>query len=147
MFGNLSYPACSAHAPYCHLWPVRPYNIFPHCLMKDMTFEKKKNILNVKCVFWFSLHLLSETLLILIRIERNMIKHSVLLAQYFSDDRRMRCAGHVARTEERRGAYRLLVGKPERKRHIWRPRRRWEDNIKMDLQEVECGGMDWIDMA
>ena len=46
----------------------------------------------------------------------------------------------------RKGVYRLLVGKPEGKPPLWRPRRRWEDNIKMDLQEVECGGMDWIDL-
>ena len=43
--------------------------------------------------------------------------------------------------------YRVLVGKPEGKRPLERPRRRWEDNIKMDLQEVGCGGMDWIDLA
>jgi hypothetical protein len=48
---------------------------------------------------------------------------------------------------ERRGEYRVLVGKPEEKRPLGRPRRRCEDNIKMDLQEVECGGMDWIKMA
>jgi len=61
--------------------------------------------------------------------------------------RRMRGAGHVASIEERRGVYRFLVGKPEGKRPLWRPRRRWEDNIKMDLQKVGCGGMDWIDLA
>ena len=54
--------------------------------------------------------------------------------------RRMRWAGHVARLGERRRVYRVLVGKSEGKRPLWRPRRRWEDNIKMDLQEVECGG-------
>jgi len=43
--------------------------------------------------------------------------------------------------------YRVLVRKPERKRPLGRPRRRWEDNIKMDLQEVGCGPMDWIEMA
>jgi hypothetical protein len=48
---------------------------------------------------------------------------------------------------ERRGVYRVLVEKPEGKRLLGRPRRRWEDNIKMDLQEVGCGGMDWIDLA
>ena len=48
---------------------------------------------------------------------------------------------------EGRGVYRVLVGKPEGKRPLGRPRRRWEDNIKMDLQEVGCGGMDWIDLA
>jgi len=53
--------------------------------------------------------------------------------------RRMRWAGHVARMGEGRGVYRVLVGKPERKRSLGRPRRRWEDNIKMDLQEVGEG--------
>jgi hypothetical protein len=43
--------------------------------------------------------------------------------------------------------YRILVGKPEGKRPLGRPRRRWEDNIKMDLQEVRCGGMNWIELA
>ena len=48
---------------------------------------------------------------------------------------------------KRRGVYRVLVGKPEGKRPLGRPRCRWEDNIKMDLQEVGCGGMDWIELA
>jgi hypothetical protein len=48
---------------------------------------------------------------------------------------------------ERRGVYRVLVGKPEGKRPLGRPRRRWENNIKMDLQEVGCGGMDWIELV
>jgi len=48
---------------------------------------------------------------------------------------------------EKRGVYRVLVGKPEGKRPLGRPRHRWEDNIKMDLQEVGCGGMDWIELA
>ena len=55
--------------------------------------------------------------------------------------------GHVARMGERRGVYRVLVGKPEGKRPLGRPRRRWENNIKMDLQEVGCGGMDQIELA
>ena len=59
----------------------------------------------------------------------------------------MRWAGHVARMGERRGVYRVLVGKPEAKRPRGRPRRRWEDNIKMDLQEMGCGFMDWIELA
>ena len=59
----------------------------------------------------------------------------------------IRWAGHVARTGERRGVHRVLVGKPEEKRPLGRPRRRWEDNIKMDLQEVgrSCG--DWVELA
>ena len=61
--------------------------------------------------------------------------------------RRMSWAGHVARMEERRCVYRVLVGKHEGKRPLGRPRRRWEDNIKMDLQKVGCRGMDWIDLA
>jgi hypothetical protein len=48
---------------------------------------------------------------------------------------------------EGRGAYRILVGRPEGRRPLGRPRRRWEDNIKMDIQEVEWEGVDWIDMA
>ena len=56
--------------------------------------------------------------------------------------KRMRKTGHVAFMGKRRGVYRILVGKPEGKRPLGRPRRRWEDNIKMDLQEVGCGGMD-----
>jgi len=55
--------------------------------------------------------------------------------------------GHVARMGERRGTYRVLVVKPEGKRPLGRPRRRSEDNIKMDLQEVGCGGMDWIKLV
>ena len=53
--------------------------------------------------------------------------------------RKMRWAGHVARMGERRGVYRVLLGKPERKRPLGRPRHRWDDNIKMDLQEVGWG--------
>jgi len=48
---------------------------------------------------------------------------------------------------ERRGVYRVLVGEPKGRRPLERPRLRWEDNIKVDLQEVGCGGMDWIDLA
>jgi len=61
--------------------------------------------------------------------------------------RRMRWAGHVAGMGEKRGVYRVLVGKPEEMKLLGRSRRRWEDNIEMDLQEVRCGGMDWIELA
>ena len=60
--------------------------------------------------------------------------------------RRKKWAGHVARMGEGRGVHRVLVGKPEGKRPLGRPRRRWEDNIKMDLQEVGGGG-DWMELA
>jgi len=61
--------------------------------------------------------------------------------------RRMGWAGHVARMGEGRGVPRVLVGKPEGKRPLGRPRRRWEDNIKMDLQEVVGGCEDWMELA
>jgi len=59
----------------------------------------------------------------------------------------IRWAGHVVRMGERRGVYRVLVRKLEGKRPLGRPRRRWEDNIKMDLQEVLCAGVDWIELV
>ena len=61
--------------------------------------------------------------------------------------RRMTWSGHVTRMWERRGVYRVLVEKPEGYRPLGRPRRKWEDNIKMDLQEVGCGDIDWIKLA
>jgi hypothetical protein len=61
--------------------------------------------------------------------------------------RRMRLAGHVARMCEKRNAYRVLVEKPEGKRPLGRPRRRWMDNIKKDLGEVGWGDVDWIGLA
>jgi hypothetical protein len=59
----------------------------------------------------------------------------------------MRWAGHVARIGEKRNAYRLLVGKPEGKRPLGRPRRRWVVNIRVELGEVGWGDVDWIDLA
>jgi len=61
--------------------------------------------------------------------------------------RRMRRAGHVAHVGEGRVVYRVLTGKPEGKSPLGRPRHKWEDNIKMDLQGVGCGGMDRIELA
>jgi hypothetical protein len=61
--------------------------------------------------------------------------------------RRMRWAGHVARVGEGRGVYRVLVGRPEGKRPLERPRCRWEDNIKMDVREVGMDGVNWIRLA
>jgi hypothetical protein len=59
----------------------------------------------------------------------------------------MRWAGHITRIGEGRGSYRILVGRAEGSRPFGRPRRRWEDNTKMDLQEVGWEGVDWIDMS
>ena len=61
--------------------------------------------------------------------------------------RRLRWAGHVARMEQSRNAYRVLVGKLEGKRPLGRSRHRWEDKIKMDLSEVGCDPGDWIDLV
>ena len=61
--------------------------------------------------------------------------------------RRMRWAGHVARMGEDRGVHRVLMGKPEGKRLLGRPRHRWEDNIKVDVQEVGGGRGDWMELA
>jgi len=61
--------------------------------------------------------------------------------------RRLRWAGHVAHMGERRGVYIVLVGEPEGNRPLARPRHRWEDNIKVDLQEMVCGDMDWLKVA
>ena len=83
-----------------------------------------------------------------------MLHNAELYALYSSPNiirnlksRRLRWAEHVARMEQSRNAYRVLVGKPEGKRPLGRPIRRWEDNIKMDLREVGCDTGDWIDLA
>ena len=86
--------------------------------------------------------------------ERNKLHFEELNDLYSSPNivrvirtRIMRWVGHVARMGKRRGEYRVLVGKPEGKRALGRTRRRWEDNIKMDLQEMGEGRMDWIELA
>jgi hypothetical protein len=61
--------------------------------------------------------------------------------------RRMRWEGNVARIGQKMNAYRILVGKPKGKKPIGRTKRRWVDNLKMDLREIGRGGMDWIDLA
>ncbi|KAJ4429997.1 hypothetical protein ANN_22201 [Periplaneta americana] len=86
--------------------------------------------------------------------EWRKLHNTELHALYSSPDiirniksRRLRCAGHVARMGESRNAYRVLVGRPEGKRPLGRLRRRWEDNIKMDLKEVEYDDREWINLA
>ena len=75
--------------------------------------------------------------------------HSTIKLVLPTFSRRMKWAGHVARMGERRGVYRVLVEKPEGKKPLGRPWLRWEDNMKMDIQTVGCGGggMDWIELA
>jgi hypothetical protein len=85
--------------------------------------------------------------------ERKKLQKEELHYLYFSPNivrvikSRMRWDGHVARMWDGRGVYRVLAGQPEEKRPLGRPKCRSEDNTKMDLQEVECGGMDWIGLA
>ena len=78
--------------------------------------------------------------------ELNDLYYSPHIVRLFNS-RILRWTGHVARMGESRGVYKVLLGKLEGKRPHGRPRRRWEDNIKMDLQDVECEGMDWIELA
>ena len=61
--------------------------------------------------------------------------------------RRLRWAGHVARMEEGRSAFKILTGTPTGKRHLERPRRRWDDNIRMDLEEIGINAGNWVDSA
>jgi hypothetical protein len=93
---------------------------------------------------------------VITRIEHDQILNSVMsLYELYSlpnivrvvKSRRMRWAGHVARMGEERGVHRVLVGKPEGKRPLGKPRRRWEDNIKIDLEEVGGGRGDWMELA
>jgi hypothetical protein len=77
-------------------------------------------------------------------IENRIYKPSIIR---IIKSKRMRLAGHVARMGEKRNAYRVLVGKPEGKTPLGRPRRKWEDNIRIELREIGWGGMDWIDLA
>jgi hypothetical protein len=89
-----------------------------------------------------------------VTVEWRKLRSEELNDQYCSPNivrviksRRMKWAGHVARMGKRRCVYRVLVGKLEGRKPLGRPRHRWEDNIKMDLQEVGCGGMDWSELA
>ena len=79
-------------------------------------------------------------------VELNVLYSSPNIVRVIKS-RRLRWAGHVARIGEGRRVHRVLVGKPWGKRPLGRPRRTWEDNIKMDLQEVGCEGMDFIELT
>jgi hypothetical protein len=74
-------------------------------------------------------------------------EHYALYSSPNVKSRSLRWAGHVARMGERRCAYWVLLGKPEGRRPLERPRRRWKDNIKMDFRQVGWVGVDWIDLA
>jgi hypothetical protein len=106
------------------LWEEHRLRVFEKRVLRKMFGPKRK-----KDVSWRILH--------------NNEFHNL----YSSLNRRMRWAGHVARMREGRGVYRLLVGRPEGKRPLGRPRRRWKDNIKMDLREIRINGANWIRLA
>jgi hypothetical protein len=88
-----------------------------------------------------------------VKWELRRLHNTELYAMYSSPNiqviksRRLRALEHVARMGERRGPYRVLVGKIEGRRRLGKPKRRWENIIKMDLPEVESWGMDWIDLV
>jgi hypothetical protein len=79
--------------------------------------------------------------------ELHSLYSSPIIVRVIKSRRRRRWAGHVARMREGRGVYRVLVGRPEGKRPLGRPRRMWEDNIKMDLREIGIDVANWIQLA
>jgi len=78
-------------------------------------------------------------------VDLNYLYSSPIIVRVITS--RKRWEGHIVRMGEKRGVYRVLVGNPEGKRPLGRPRLRWEGNITMELQEVGCRGMDWIELA
>ena len=79
--------------------------------------------------------------------KRNFIVCTVHLIVRVIKSRRLRWAGHIARMEEGRSAFKVLTGKPTGKRPLGRPRRRWEDNIRMDFEEIGISAGNWVDSA
>jgi len=104
-----------------------------------LTLRKKQEKNSVRLQYTYTIHIKSNE-------ELNDLYSSPNIVGVIKS-RRMRWAGHVARMGEERVVYRVLVGKPERRKPLGRPRRRWVDNIRMDVQEVVCGYMDWIGLA
>ena len=121
------------------LHAIHLHNLNPHCNILT-TSGQQHNLQSSSDHVIFSI---SITSLLCMPIHLSCSPNIVRVIKW----RRMRWAGHVACMGERRGIYRVLVGKPERKRSLGRPGHRWENNIKMDLQEVGCGSMGWIELA
>jgi len=114
------------------LWEKRKLRVFENMVLRRIFGPRKDEVTGE----WRILH----------NDELNYLYSSPNIVQVIKS-RRMRWAGHVACMGEEWGVYRSLVGKPQGKRPLGRPRRRWVDNIRMDLQEVGCGYMDWIGLA
>ena len=108
---------------------------------RDKITEDWRNLHNAKLHAFYS----SPNIIINLKSRRlRWAGHVARLEQSRNASRQLRWAGHVARLEQSRNAYRVLVGKPQSKRSLGRPKRRWEDNIKMDFREVGCDPTDWI---
>jgi len=123
----------------CETWSLplrekRRLRVFENRVLRRIFGPKRDEV----TADWRKLHVHNE--------ELNDLYCSPNIVQVIKS-KRMRWAGHVARMGDRRGVYRVLVGKPDGKRPLGRPRRKWDDNIKIDLQEVGCGGMDWMELA
>jgi len=114
------------------LWEERKLRVFENMVLRRMFGTRRDEVTGE----WRRLH----------KKELNDLYSSPSIGQVIKW-RRMRWAGHVARMGEERGVYKVLLGKPEGKKPLGRPSRRWVDNIRMDLQEVGCGYMDWIGRA
>jgi len=128
---------CVAVVYGCETWSLalrdeRRLRVFENRVLRRIFGPKKDEV----TVQWSKLH----------NEELNDLYSSPNIVRVIKS-RRMRWAGHVARRGKRRGVYRVFVEKPEEKIPLGRPRRRWEDNIKMDLTEVGYGGIDWFELA
>jgi hypothetical protein len=121
----------------CKTWPLtlreeHRLRVFENSVLRRIFGPKRDEVTGE----WRNLH--NEEL-------HNLYSYPDIIRQVKS--RRMRWAGHVAHMGEKRKVYKVLVGKPEGKRPLGRPRRRWEDGIRMDLREIRLGGVDWIRLS
>jgi len=111
------------------LWEERKLRVFENMVLRRIFGPRRDEVMGE----WRRLH----------NGELNDLYSSPNIVRVIKS-RRMKWAGHLAHVGEERAVYRVLVGKPEGRRPLGRPRRRWGDNIRMYLQEVECGYVDWI---
>jgi hypothetical protein len=121
----------------CETWSLTPreehrLRVFENSVLRRIFGPKRDEVM----VEWRKLH--NEEL-------HNLYLSPDIIRQV--KPRRMRWVGHVARMGEERKVYKVLVGKPDGKRPLGRPRRRWEDGIRMDLREIGLGGVDWIRLS
>ena len=126
------------------LYKVKAVRVHLRCSILANWPHHLKLAPRVAVTVWFALVFLSY-----IKIRHSLVPYSSLCScsTHFAEFPVLSSTGHVARMDEERGVYRVLVGKPEGRRPLGRPRRRWVDNIRMDLQEVGCGYVDWIWLA